>query len=98
MKEGHVIIVIVFLLLILVLSFNKKNDQTTDVNGNVIEYEEPIYVDGTSNLITKAGHYLSILVETTFEYVFIIINKIISFLLGICRFVNPLAVNFLNFF
>ena len=48
-----------------------------------IEYEEPIYVDGTSNLITKAGHYLSILVETTFEYVFIIINKIISFLLGI---------------
>lgn len=83
MKKGHVIIVIVFLLLILVLSFNKKNDQITDVNGNVIEYEEPIYVDGTSNLITKAGHYLSILVETTFEYVFIIINKIISFLLGI---------------
>ena len=79
MKKGHVIIVIVFLLLILVLSFNKKNDQTTDVNGNVIEYEEPIYVDGTSNLITKAGHYLSILVETTFEYVFIIINKIIFY-------------------
>lgn len=83
MKKGHVIIVIIFLILILVLSFNKKSDQTADVNGDVIEYEEPIYVDGTSNLITKTGHYLSILVETAFEYVFAIINKIISFLLGI---------------
>lgn len=83
MKKGKIIAVVIFLTLILILSFNKKDDGAADVNGDIVEYDEPLVVDSTANLITKSGHYLSIIIESAFEYIFIIINKIISFVLGI---------------
>lgn len=83
MKKTKIITIVIFLIFIFVLSFNKKEEGTIEVNGDIVEYEAPVYVDKTSNLITKLGHYLSILVETAFEYTFVIINKIISFILGI---------------
>ena len=83
MKKGKIIAVVIFLTLILILSFNKKEDGVEDVNGDIVEYDEPLVVDSTANLITKSGHYLSIIIESAFEYIFIIINKIISFVLGI---------------
>lgn len=83
MKKGKIIAVVIFLTLILILSFNKKEDGVGDVNGDIVEYDEPLVVDSTANLITKSGHYLSIIIESAFEYIFVIINKIISFVLGI---------------
>mgnify|MGYP000254397943 CR=1 FL=1 len=83
MKKGKIIAVVIFLILILILSFNKKEDGVADVNGDIVEYDEPLVVDSTANLITKSGHYLSIIIESAFEYIFVIINKIISFVLGI---------------
>lgn len=83
MKKGKIIAVVIFLTLILILSFNKKEDGVAGVNGDIVEYDEPLVVDSTANLITKSGHYLSIIIESAFEYIFVIINKIISFVLGI---------------
>lgn len=70
-------------MIILVLSFSKKNNDQIDVNSDTVLIDEPLYISQTSNLVSKGGHFISLAVETTFEYVFIVINKIIGFVLGI---------------
>lgn len=86
MKKNHYIFLIIIIILIVILSF-KDTNQTKEVSSNldskIVEYEEELIVDYTSNLLSKVGLKLNNLVCSLFSYIFIIINKIISFILGL---------------
>lgn len=86
MKKNHYIYFIIFIVVIIILSF-KDSSQTKDVSasldGEIVEYEEILVVESTSNLFSKLGLKLNNIICNVFSYIFIIINKIISFILGL---------------
>lgn len=86
MKKNHYIFLIIIIVIIIILSF-KDSSQTKDVSASldseIVEYEEILVVESTSNLFSKLGLKFNNIICNIFSYIFIIINKIISFILGL---------------
>ena len=84
MNKKKIWIIIVAIVIIIILSFQtSKTNDTVQVSESEVIYNEALEITYTSNVFAKCGHFLSNLVGKMVEYVFIIINKIVSFIFGI---------------
>ena len=84
MNKKKIWIIIVAIVIIIILSFQtSKTNDTVQVSESEVIYNEALEITYTSNVFSKCGHFLSNLVGNMVEYVFIIINKIVSFIFGI---------------
>lgn len=84
MNKKKIWIIVVAIVIIIILSFQtSKTNDTVQVSESEVIYNEALEITYTSNVFSKFGHFLSNLVGKMVEYVFIIINKIVSFIFGI---------------
>lgn len=78
-----IVLVISLLAVIILLSITKKDLPTTDVSDDDIYYEDVLVVESTTNIFSILGMTFANLIEKTFSYIFIIINKVLEFAFGI---------------